>query len=256
MRNIYLAVLILYSFSLKAQSSGNLSGNVRNQSGASIERATIYLLNTNFSTATNEKGWFELKRVPAGRYKLQVSAVGYATLMKDVDVNSNTSSLSLQLSSESLKLDEVVVSAQKREEDLQKSPLAITAFSAKQVEDDRLWTTRDITAFVPNLYAANPGDNRNVTSIRGITTTSYDPAVATYIDGVNQFGLDTYIAQLEDIDHIEVLRGPQGSLYGRNAMGGVINIVTNSPLMNFTALPASILAITGWKGITWACGCH
>lgn len=233
MNKIYLAILLLLNFSANGQSIANFSGNINTRDGKPIEGATIYLLNTNFRTATNGRGWFKLKRVPAGRYKLQVTAVGFATLVKDVAVNLNNPALSLQLTSESKKLDEVVVSAQKREEDLQKSPLAITAFSAKQVDDDHLWTTRDITAFVPNLYASNPGDNRNVTSVRGITTTSYDQAVATYVDGVNQFGLDTYIAQLEDVDHIEVLRGPQGSLYGRNAMGGVINIITKQPTNEF-----------------------
>src|SRR5690606_31418340 len=69
----------------------------------------------------------------------------------------------------------------------------------------------------------------NVVSIRGIATTSYDPAVATYIDGVNQFSLDSYISQLNDVERIEVLRGPQGTLYGRNASGGVINIITKQP---------------------------
>ncbi|MCG7859656.1 TonB-dependent receptor plug domain-containing protein, partial [Flavihumibacter sediminis] len=73
------------------------------------------------------------------------------------------------------------------------------------------------------------GDERNVVGIRGITTTSYDPAVAVYVDGVNQFSLDTYIPQLNDVERIEVLRGPQGTLYGRNAMGGVINIITKKP---------------------------
>ncbi len=68
--------------------------------------------------------------------------------------------------------------------------------------------------------------------MRGIATTSYDPTVATYIDGVNQFNLDTYIAQLFDVERIEVLRGPQGTLYGRNAMGGVINIITRQPTNN------------------------
>jgi iron complex outermembrane receptor protein len=92
-----------------------------------------------------------------------------------------------------------------------------------------MWNSRDITAVVPNVYVTNSGDNRNVTSIRGITTTSYDPAVATYIDGVNQFGLDTYIAPLFDVERIEVLSGPQGTLYGRNAMAGVINIITKQP---------------------------
>jgi iron complex outermembrane receptor protein len=92
-----------------------------------------------------------------------------------------------------------------------------------------LWASSDLKGIVSNLYSANPGDGRNVTSIRGITSTSYDPAVVTYIDGVPQFTLDTYIPQLFDIDHIDVLKGPQGTLYGRNAMGGVINIFTKQP---------------------------
>ncbi len=131
-------------------------------------------------------------------------------------------------------LETIVVTAQKKEEKLQKIPVSVTAITSRQVIDYRLWNTREITAIVPNLYSADPGDNRNVTSIRGITTTSYDPAVATYIDGVNQFGLDTYISQLSDIERIEVLRGPQGTLYGRNAMGGVINIITKQPGNNIT----------------------
>ena len=65
--------------------------------------------------------------------------------------------------------------------------------------------------------------------VAGIATTSYDPVVATYIDGVNQFSLDTYIGNLFDVERIEVLRGPQGTLYGRTAMGGVINIITKQP---------------------------
>ena len=135
----------------------------------------------------------------------------------------------IQLADASNQLDAVLVSAQKTEESLQNVPFSISALSSRQVKQYRLWNTNELTAIVPNLYSSNSGDDRNVTSIRGITTTSYDPAVATYIDGVNQFGLDTYIAQLLDIERIEVLRGPQGTLYGRNAMGGVINIITKQP---------------------------
>jgi iron complex outermembrane receptor protein len=101
--------------------------------------------------------------------------------------------------------------------------------TGKKVEEYRLWTTSDLTAIASNLYTAHPGDNRNVSSIRGITNTSYDQAIATYVDGVNQFGLDTYIPHLFDVERIEVLKGPQGTLYGRNAMGGVINIITKKP---------------------------
>jgi iron complex outermembrane recepter protein len=127
------------------------------------------------------------------------------------------------------RLEEVIVTAQKKEEPLQKVPISVSAITATQVRQFRLWDNKEITAIVPNLYAAEAGDGRDVIAIRGITTTSYDPAVATYLDGVCQFGLDTYIPVLFDVERIEVLRGPQGTLYGRNAMGGVINIITKEP---------------------------
>jgi iron complex outermembrane receptor protein len=126
-------------------------------------------------------------------------------------------------------LEQVVVTAEKTAERLQRVPVSVSAFTSRQVRAYRLWSLEDISALVPNLYTANPGDNRNVTGIRGIVTTSYDPAVVTYIDGVNQFSLDTYIPQLLDVDRIEVLRGPQGTLYGRNAMGGVLHVITRQP---------------------------
>ena len=119
-----------------------------------------------------------------------------------------------------------MVTAQKESEDLQKVPFSVSAVDDRKVEEMNLWQTKDLRGYIPNLYSSNPGDNRNVISIRGITTTSYEPAVATYVDGVNQFGLDTYFFLLNDVERIEVLRGPQGTLYGRNAMGGVMNIIT------------------------------
>ncbi len=128
-----------------------------------------------------------------------------------------------------LKLEEVIITAQKREEFLQKAPLSVSIFNKKEIEQFGFRKINEISGLVPNLYSAEPGDERNVTSLRGISTTSYDPTVATYIDGVNQFNLDTYIPVLFDVERIEVLRGPQGTLYGRNAMGGVINIITKQP---------------------------
>ena len=128
----------------------------------------------------------------------------------------------------------VYVNAEKRLTAMQSLPYSISALSGRDVRNFRMWDLKQLTSIVPNLYSADPGDGRNVTSIRGIVSSSYDPAVVTYIDGVNQFTLDTYIPQLNDIKSIEVLRGPQGTLYGRNAMGGVINVTTNQPNDNTT----------------------
>lgn len=129
----------------------------------------------------------------------------------------------------SRQLEEVTVTAQKQEENLQKVPVAVSHISEAGIYHGRIWQTRDIGGIFPNFYTSHSGDGRNVVGIRGIATTSYDPAVAVYVDGVIQFGLDTYANGLLDVERIEVLRGPQGSLYGRNAMGGVINIITKKP---------------------------
>ena len=223
-------LIILLSLGAVGQGTTSLSGEITTAFKKNVPGATISLLNTEWTTFSDSIGKFMFPNISAGRYILIVSSIGYATMSEEIVVLKNTANHTvIFLLPTAAYLDEVVVTAQKKEELLQKIPISVTALSARQIKEYRVWHANELTAIVPNLYSAHSGDDRNVTSIRGITTTSYDPAVATYIDGVNQFGLDTYIANLVDVERIEVLRGPQGSLYGRNAMGGVINIITKQP---------------------------
>jgi iron complex outermembrane receptor protein len=215
--------------SSSAQQLINFSGKITNTNAESVARASVALLNTNFKISTSVQGDFQFSEIPSGEYDVVVSAVGYATYHKRVDLTVGINDFEVRLVAENKQLEEVIVSAQKVEESVQEVPFSVTALSARQIKDYKIWNSKEITGIIPNFYSAGPGDNRNVTSIRGITTTSYDPAVATYIDGVSQFNLDSYIARLLDVDRIEVLRGPQGTLYGRNAMGGVVNVITKQP---------------------------
>jgi iron complex outermembrane recepter protein len=223
----YVLIALLTTGSAIGQS--RINGTVTDSRGQSVTSATIHLLNSEITVVGDSAGHFGIGGLPAGKYTLQISAIGYTTLAESIRVSTGDNVFGFRLVGNLLQLDAVTVTADKKEELLQNVPVSVTAISAKQVEDYRLWDIKDITGIVPNLYSGNSGDGRNVTSIRGITTTSYDPAVATYIDGVNQFSLDTYIPELSDIERIEVLRGPQGTLFGRNAMGGVINIITKQP---------------------------
>jgi len=229
MKQIFTIVLMMALAPVWGQEMGMLSGKINNTNVEAIPGATVRVLNTNFGAVTNEAGEFTIADIAKAKYTLEISAIGFASVKREVDLNTNIEPLRIQLVESARQLDAVIVTAEKKEGDIQKIPSSISNISSVQVEQYRLWNSKDITAIAPNLYSANPGDNRNVTSIRGVTTTSYDPAVATYIDGVNQFNLDTYIAPIFDIERIEVLRGPQGTLYGRNAMGGVINIITKAP---------------------------
>jgi iron complex outermembrane receptor protein len=221
---------MLIYFSAFSQQLITIQGNIKDERSNPVSYASVYLLNSNFFAVSDTSGNFTIRNIHEGNYTLIVSAVGYATISNKVQiVKDGGTSFDLHLPDASKQLDQVIVTAEKKEENLQAIPSSISAFNAKSINDYRLWNSKDLTGIVPNLYSANPGDGRNVTSIRGITSSSYDPAVTTYIDGVNQFTLDTYIPQLFDVARIEVLRGPQGTLYGRNAMGGVINIITREP---------------------------
>ena len=229
-----LLISLLTCFIGYSQQLITIRGNIKDERSGPVGDASVYLLNSNFFAISDTSGSFRIKNIPEGNYTIVVSAVGYATINASIQITKQgKTSFDLQLTDASKQLDEVIVTAEKKEENVQAIPSSISALSAKTVINDyRLWNSKDLTAIVPNLYSANPGDGRNVTSIRGITSSSYDPAVTTYIDGVNQFTLDTYIPQLIDMERIEVLRVPQGTLYGRNAMGGVINIITKQPTNN------------------------
>lgn len=224
-----IAALLAFTGMTHAQESIQTFGKVLSENGKGIADARVEVLNTHISRISDVHGHFDISDLAAGRYTVQVSAEGFSDVIRDVVVQPDGAGAQIVLKEHGKALDEVLVTAQKIAEDPDKLGFSISTLDAKQVEVQKRWHIKELTAVVPNLYVANPGDNRNVTSIRGITTTSYDPAVATYVDGVNQFGLDTYFAQLFDVERIEILRGPQGTLYGRNAMGGVINIITKQP---------------------------
>ena len=220
----------LIYFSVFSQPLITIQGNIKDERSNPVTYASVYLLNSHFFAISDTSGNFAIKNIPGGNYILVVSAIGYATINENIQITKESeTSLDIQLTDALKQLDEVIVTAEKKEENVQRIASSVSALNAKAINDYRLWNSKDLTAIVPNFYSSNPGDGRNVTSIRGITSSSYDPAVTTYIDGVNQFTLDTYIPQLFDVERIEVLRGPQGTLYGRNAMGGVINIITKQP---------------------------
>ena len=220
----------LIYFYVFSQQLITIQGNIKDERSNPVSYASVYLLNSHFFAISDTSGKFAIKNIPGGNYILVVSAIGYATINENIQITKESeTSLDIQLTDALKQLDEVIVTAEKKEENVQRIASSVSALNAKAINDYRLWNSKDLTAIVPNFYSSNPGDGRNVTSIRGITSSSYDPAVTTYIDGVNQFTLDTYIPQLFDVERIEVLRGPQGTLYGRNAMGGVINIITKQP---------------------------
>ena len=128
------------------------------------------------------------------------------------------------------KLEDVIVTANKREESIINVNTSITSLSSKKIEDTRTWGLSGLSALVPNYNYQELGVSfQQIQAIRGIQVFSENPAVSTYIDDVNNIDILANGFAFTDIERIEVLRGPQGTLYGRNAMGGVVNIITKKP---------------------------
>jgi outer membrane receptor protein involved in Fe transport len=121
-----------------------------------------------------------------------------------------------------IELEEVMVTANKREESIVKVNTSITSLSAKKLEDTRTWGLSGLSALVPNYNYQELGVSfQQIQAIRGIQVFSENPAVSTYIDDVNNIDILANGFAFTDIERIEVLRGPQGTLYGRNEYSGV-----------------------------------
>lgn len=237
MRSFFLLVLLFCAGQMYSQTV-ELEFKVINVSKVLIPNPDIKLLNSDILPIKNTEGSFLFKNIIKGNYFAQISALGYSTVLKKIEM-SEDKVLTILLEYDYKQLSDVVISGSKRELNYYENAGSITSFNNKQIKDYRIWEIADLSGLVPNINLGHSGDNRNVSFIRGVGTTSYEQAVATYVDGVAQFGLDTYLPQLMDIERIEILRGPQGTLYGRNANAGLINIITKKP-SNTTSLNADI----------------
>lgn len=228
MKNRFFVVALLFFWATTAFSQ-QITGTIKNESGEGIPYAGVTVLDQPVGAIADEAGNFSLS-VISGTYRLQFSAVGYAAKIQEVAVTNGNATVEAVLKENTLTLEEVVVTANKREEEILQVAGSVSTLSAKKVEDTRTWGLGGLTALIPNYTYQELGVAfQQIQSIRGIQVFSENPAVSTYIDDINNIDILANGFAFTDIERIEVLRGPQGTLFGRNAMGGVINIVTKKP---------------------------
>ena len=129
-------------------------------------------------------------------------------------------------------VNEVVVTARKREERLKDVPIAVTAVSAEMLQREQIYQVKDIAAYAPGLNINSDAVGRSFISIRGIGATLIDtvqPGVGIFVDGIYEPDTSYLNSPLLDVQQIEVLRGPQGTLFGNNTLGGAISVTTRQP---------------------------
>ncbi len=135
--------------------------------------------------------------------------------------------------------EEVIVTAQKRRENVQRVPIAVSAFSANQLEKQKIDGGPNLVLAVPNVKFSKGNFTGYNFAIRGIgsqlVAASGDAGVGIHFNNTPLVANNLFESEFFDVERVEVLRGPQGTLYGRNATGGVINIITNKATFDFDA---------------------
>ena len=138
---------------------------------------------------------------------------------------------------ESRRLTEVVVTAQRRDQSLQDVPISVSAISDEALAERGIRTTADLNVLVPSMNAQRIS-GANAVFLRAVGSNSrapmLEPPVAFYVDGVYYAGALSSSSSFSNVERIEVLKGPQGTLFGRNSMGGLVNVITSDPTDELT----------------------
>jgi outer membrane receptor for ferrienterochelin and colicins len=205
----------------------SLSGYVTGTDSSSVTGAAISIKGTTLGTVTDKKGFYQINKILPGKYTLRVSFVGFETTEQTVDIQNSDTHLDVYLKESNIDLNEVVVTGTKSEKTLRNVPVLTQVISARKMLELGLTNVTDaLQAMVPGINVSHQGTLVTVT-LQGMDA----KYVLFLIDGERIAGevdgdIDYSMLNLQNIDHIEIIKGASSSLYGSNAIGGVINIIT------------------------------
>ena len=216
-----------------AENSGRIVGHVLDPTGAPLAGVRVALAGApERRAATSADGAFVLEALPDGEYALEATLAGFAPSSFHVRVVGGEA-VPVVFRLRVVVHDSVVVTAARTgERELQSTPLAVSVLAGSELSRAGAQTIEDLAGLAPSLtFSQNTGFAQ--LTIRGIGTNAVfagsDPSSAVYVDGVYLARPAMVLGDFVDLDRVEVLRGPQGTLYGRNAVGGALNVITKAP---------------------------
>jgi iron complex outermembrane recepter protein len=208
-------------------------GRVRNLEREPIQGATVVVRGTLIHVNTNEDGEYYIQGMGTGVNSIMVSHHGYKTKIIDYYLQEGNNDVYVTLDRDRIMLDPVTVVAQQREQQILDIPAAITSISGKMLEAAHLHEMDQVADYVPGMYARIQTPHRPTFVIRGLTSDEVSPAaqprVAVYFNQVPVSRASMSVSEIYDMERIEVLKGPQGTLFGRGAQAGAIRFITRKP---------------------------
>ena len=225
--------------SASAQPTAQLSGAIYDHTGGILPSVVITIAGPeNRETRSNDEGRFEFSGLLPGEYAFEAELGGFAPLRRDVRVRPGEMA-NLSLTMAVALLEQTFVTAAKAGSgDVQTTPLAVSAVSNADLARLATRTLEQAAALMPSVTFTQNSSFAQL-SIRGIGTNAVnagaDQSSALYLDGVYLARPAMAFVDFLDLDRVEVLRGPQGTLYGRNAVGGAVNLISKAPTNEFQA---------------------
>ena len=219
------------STSLLAQNA--VKGIVKDSDGGGVVGATVQIKNSTVYTVTDAAGRFSIAAPKELPFTLRINSAGFK--QQEVEIfELDNEELEVTLATNNL-LSEVVVTSRRREETALEVPIPISVLSGTTVDQAGAFTVNRVKELIPSvqLYSSNPRNTginiRGIGSPFGLTNDGLDPGVGFYVDGVYYARPAAATLDFIDIQQIEVLRGPQGTLFGKNTTAGAFNITTRKP---------------------------
>lgn len=212
-------------------------GTVTDKVGNPLIGSNVIMLNTQYGAATAKNGVYTFN-VPitesGGQVTLQARFMGYKSQTIKLTLADGTNTADFQLEEDVLQLKPIIVSAQKRQEDIQKVPISITAITSKEISQRNSDRVIELEYAVPNMrFSRDHLDQSTAIDIRGVGGRSrnigQEGRAAVYVDGVYMGRSITINQNLFDVEAVEILRGPQGTLFGKNTVSGAICLRTIKP---------------------------
>jgi len=232
---LFLLIPIIFLSSQKSYAQkGTIEGKVVDTEGEPLPGVSILIKGTTKGRSTNADGNFIIENLAPGNYTLIASFISFEPDTASVTViESEKSQVNFVLKEKSLVLEDLMVTAQKRSQPLQDVPITISSIQGEFLSDLDITEFDNFASYVPGLEVQIQSVNNPGFVVRGITSDNGDsrvePRVSVFQDGVSISKSRGSVVELFDVERIEVLKGPQGTLFGRGAQIGAVHIIQNKP---------------------------
>lgn len=232
---LFLFLILAASAGLMAQTV-RLKGTITDKKGNALVGATVYLPDLKKGTVSETDGSYQLTDLPQGDQTVIVSFIGFEADKRMVSLNQSEVSLNVELSELAVALEGLVVTAQKREQSIKDIPTAISSLDAKFLENTGITSLDELSEYVPGMEVQLQSPNNPGFVVRGITSddgsANIEPRVSVFQDGVSISKSRGSVVEVYDMERVEVLKGPQGTLFGRGAQIGAVHFIQNKAKNN------------------------